>query len=67
MFRTEDSQILGAAVPKFSRPGDLTPGICAPLHHLLHGLLCGLFPRALFTKSYMPSSPDHYTKMIRPS
>jgi hypothetical protein len=50
MFRTEDSQILGAVITKFSRHSDLTPGICAPLHHLLHGLLYGLFPRALPTK-----------------
>jgi hypothetical protein len=29
-LHTEDLQILGA-ITKFSHPGDVTPGICAPL------------------------------------
>jgi hypothetical protein len=36
--QTQDPQILGTT-RKFRSPGDLVPGICAPLHYVYDGLI----------------------------
>jgi len=37
-FQTQDPQILGTS-RKFHSPGDLVPGICAPLHYVYDGFI----------------------------